>query len=107
LQEQAAAKQLEELQRELTAAQEARAEAEARAQQLTDRLQGSADEAAAKTEAAEAEISAAKEAAARAEAQVAQLQSKWEKAEAWAKDTSDKLSEAQRQIIQVICVCCC
>lgn len=107
-QDEAAGKQLEELQRELTAAQEARAEAEAQAQQLqqlTDRLRGSADEAAANTEAANAEIKAAKEAAARAEAHVAQLQSQAEEARNRADATSRELSDAQKQI-QVACVSC-
>ena len=92
----------------MAAAKEARAEAEAQAQQLqqlTDRLQGNADEAAADAEAANAEISAAKEAAAHAEAQVAQLQSQAEEARDRAGATSRELSEAQKQI-QVACVFC-
>lgn len=108
MQEQAAGKQVEELQRELAAARDARVEAEAQAQQLqqlTDRLQGSADEAAAAAEAADAEINAAREAAACAEAQVAQLQSQAEEARTSADATSRELSEAQTHI-QVACRVC-
>jgi chromosome segregation ATPase len=101
MQEEAAEKQLAELRREVTEAQEAPAAVQAQAQQLqqqVESLQGSANKASAVAEAAKTELNAAREAASHAEAEVTQLRSAAEEARQTADSRSSELSEAQQQL---------